>query len=66
MIAYEVGCFSNELGPLSHREEYYTKRAAFAAAKRLIRDYQYIEVTLLEKDELGNIEEGNVIETFRR
>lgn len=64
MFAYEVGCYSKEFGPLSHREEYATKRAAVTAAKKLIKDYEYIELTLLEKDDLGYIEEGNVIETY--
>ena len=64
MFAYEVGCYSKEFGPLSHREEYATKRAAVTTAKKLIKDYEYIELTLLEKDDLGYIEEGNVIETY--
>ena len=61
---YELGCYSEESGPLSHREEHATKKAAIAAARELIKSYKYIELTLLQKDDLGYIEEGNVIETY--
>lgn len=64
VYVYELGCYNKEFGPLSHREEHATKKAAMAAAKRLIKGYEYIELTLLEKDELGYIIEGNVIETY--
>ena len=64
MFVYEVGCYKEEFGPLSHREEHATKKAANSAAKRLIKSYEYIELTLLQKDDLGYIEEGNVIETY--
>ena len=64
IFVYELGCYSEEFGPLSHREEHKTKKAAIAAAKKLIKGYEYIELTLLQKDELGHIEEGNVIETY--
>lgn len=61
---YELGCYSEEFGPLSHREEHATKKAAVTAAKRLIKEYEYIELTLLEKDDLGYMIEGNVIDTY--
>lgn len=64
IFVYELGCYSEEFGPLSHREEHATKKAAMTAAKKLIKEYAYIELTLLQKDELGYIEEGNVIETY--
>lgn len=64
VYVYELGCYSEEFGPLSHREEHATKKAAITAAKRLIKEYEYIELTLLEKDDLGYIIEGNVIETY--
>ena len=64
IFVYELGCYSEEFGPLSHREEYATKKAAMTAAKRLIKEYEYIELTLLEKDDLGYMVEGNVIETY--
>lgn len=64
VFVYELGCYSEEFGPLSHREEHKTKKAAMVAAKKLIKEYAYIELTLLQKDELGYIEEGNVVETY--
>lgn len=64
VYVYELGCYSKEFGPLSHREEHATKKAAITAAKRLIKEYEYIELTLLEKDDLGYMVEGNVIETY--
>ena len=64
MYVYELGCYSEEFGPLSHREEHATKKAAMTAAKRLINKYEYIELTLLEKDDLGYMIQGNVIETY--
>ena len=64
VFVYELGCYKEEFGPLSHREEYATKKAAISAAKRLIKEHEYIELTLLEKDEFGYMIEGNVIETF--
>ena len=64
VYVYELGCYSKEFGPLSHREEHATKKAAMSAAKRLIKGYEYIELTLLEKDDLGYMVEGNVIETY--
>lgn len=64
IFVYELGCYSEEFGPLSHREEHATKKAAMTAAKRLIKEYEYIELTLLEKDDLGYMVEGNVIETY--
>lgn len=64
VFVYELGCYSEEFGPLSHREEHKTQKAAMVAAKKLIKEYAYIELTLLQKDELGYVEEGNVIETY--
>lgn len=67
MIVYEVSCYRDEFGELSHREEYGAKKTAISAAKKLANDYPYVEVTELEKSPYsGDLIEGYVIETFRQ
>lgn len=67
MITYEVNCYRDEFGELSHREEHSTKKAAISAAKKHANDYPYVEVTELEKSPYtGDLVEGYVIATFRQ